>query len=479
MILPELSLTLEDEIHIFAKEIKNYFSKQELENIAREVKFVQRKGKLEAWHFLFLCSFLEVEVAKDTLQTLCSRIGAKLDIIVSKQAINQRFTNMCTEFLKKIFRKLMKDTIKSRVSIKSNIDNHFKRIRILDSTGFQLPEKYSDIYPGSGGNASSAGVKVQLEYELKSGEFLNIDFFSGKDSDCSYSKTLGSTIQKDDLILRDLGYFDLDEFEIINKKSAYYISRVKANTKVYILNKNIEYFKNGSPKKGSIYEEIDLVEIMENMKTAETIEIKEAFVGEEKKLPTRLVIYKHTEKELVKITNSVKKESKKKGKQKSEKTMKLLGLCVYMTNISNQVLKNEEIHDIYSLRWQVELIFKTWKSIYNMEKVRNVKLDRFECQLYGKLILVLLSSTITFRIRAILLIKKKKEISEIKVTSIICEYLESLYFKIINSPNKVCNILSIIFQDVCKNGKKSHKKDKPTVFDILGVRYNNGSDLVA
>ncbi len=468
-----IALTLEEEIGVFAEELKNYFSKKELEKIARKVGFVQRKGKLEAWHFLFLCSFIGIDVAKDTLSTLCSKIGAKLKIIVSSQAIDQRFTKKCVEFMKSIFEKLLKDTVKSRIRVPNKFDEHFNRIRILDSTGFQLPEKFSNMYPGSGGNSTSAGAKIQLEFELKSGEFINVDVGSGKDNDCTYGKTIRNTVEARDLILRDLGYFNLDDYEDIQKKEAFYISRVKLNTAAYVLNgdENIEYYKNGSPKKSSMHKRVDFAGIMKEMKEGETIEIKEAFVGEEKMLPVRLIIYKHTKRELEKIMEGAKKESTRKNKAKSEKTMNLLGISIFMTNISDEMLTTEQIHEVYSLRWQVELIFKTWKSVYNMAKIKDVKIERFECQLYGKLILVLLSSTVTFRTRAVLLINKRLEISEIKVSRIVCEYFESLYWTIICSPIKVYNILENIYKTILKNGKKSHRKHKQTVFDIMGVSY--------
>lgn len=151
--------------------------------------------------------------------------------------------------------------------------------------------------------------------------------------------------------------------------------------------------------------------------------------------------------------------------------MSLLGICIFMTNISDEILNAKQFHEVYSLRWQVELIFKTWKSVYNMAKIKDVKIERFECQLYGKLILVLLSSTVTFRTRAVLLINKRQEISEIKVSRIVCEYFESLYRTIICSPMEVYNVLENIYKTILKNGKKSHRKNKQTVFDIMGVSY--------
>jgi hypothetical protein len=155
--------------------------------------------------------------------------------------------------------------------------------------------------------------------------------------------------------------------------------------------------------------------------------------------------------------------------------MNLLGICILITNIPDGIITAKQLYETYSLRWQIELIFKTWKLVYNMAKVRNVKIERFQCQLYGKLILVLLSSTVTFRARAVLLINKKQEISEIKVSRIVCEYFESLYSAIICSQKEVESILESIFESIIKNGKKSRKKNKKTVFDIIGVPYKEDS----
>ncbi|MFB5597382.1 hypothetical protein ACE41K_34425, partial [Bacillus cereus] len=36
------------------------------------------------------------------------------------------------------------------------------RIRILDATIFQVPKHLAHVYPGSGGCAQTAGIKIQL-----------------------------------------------------------------------------------------------------------------------------------------------------------------------------------------------------------------------------------------------------------------------------------------------------------------------------
>ena len=54
-----------------------------------------------------------------------------------------------------------------------------------------------------------------------------------------------------------------------------------------------------------------------------------------------------------------------------------------------------EVLEWYRLRWQIELVFKTWKSILAIHKIRSAKLPRIMCEVYGKLILAALSITLT------------------------------------------------------------------------------------
>ncbi|SHH55260.1 transposase, partial [Tepidibacter thalassicus] len=95
------------------------------------------------------------------------------------------------EFLKEVFTRLMQNNILSNQGVASLWDEHFKRIRIADSTAFQVPEIYKNEYPGSGGSAQISGVKIQLEYELKTGNFMHIDIGPGKGNDNTLPKSHG------------------------------------------------------------------------------------------------------------------------------------------------------------------------------------------------------------------------------------------------------------------------------------------------
>jgi hypothetical protein len=471
-------LTLDEDIKLFSDELKRCFSKDEIEEIAKNTGFVKRKGKVKAYEFVCLCCFMDVEVANNTLVTLCTKLSEKTGVVISNQALDQRLNERCVKFLKKIFEKLLRKTIANNTHIPSIWDKYFKRIRILDSTAFQVPESYKDIYPGSGGCSQPSGVKIQLEYEIKSGNLMNIAVGAGSGSDNTFGSKIRDTIKAGDLILRDLGYFSFEDFLDIENKDAFYISRLKPNIAVYIESNDIEYYKNGTPKKSSLFKRIYISEIMKQMRDGDDYEIKDVYIGKARMLKTRLILYKLTKNQLEKRSEKCKKNAKKKGIEKSDNTIQLLGISIYITNIEESVLSAEQVHEFYSLRWQIEIIFKTWKSIFHIHGVKQVKIERFQCQLYGKLILLLLNSAVMFEMRALAIKAKKLEASEMKVTEIVHEYIDRIYSDLIRFPSETSNTLKLVFKNVVRNGLKSHRKGKKTVFDILGVCYKRTSGKI-
>lgn len=90
-----------------------------------------------------------------------------------------------------------------------------------------MPDRLAFTYPGVGGCSHRAGMKIQLEYDLLSGEFSDVKIELGKQSDQAYSATRTDMAQKNELYIRDLGYFRLQDFKSIQDRQGYYLSRLK------------------------------------------------------------------------------------------------------------------------------------------------------------------------------------------------------------------------------------------------------------
>lgn len=115
-----------------------------------------------------------------------------------------------------------------------------------------------------------------MEYDLLSGQFLNVQLGPSKNNDKTYVTTYLETVKKNDLYLRNLGYFDLGDLQSIHDKEAYYISRLKLNTRIYIKNPEPEFFNNGTIKEQTKYIRLDMVQIMSGLTPGEKIGIPEA-----------------------------------------------------------------------------------------------------------------------------------------------------------------------------------------------------------
>jgi len=155
-------------------------------------------------------------------------------------------------FLKHIFSLLLQQKVCEQIQISNHLFSYFGRIRILDATVFQVPNALENVSPGSGGCAQTAGIKIQLEYDLHSGKFLNFQVGPGKNNDKTFGTECLDTLRPGDLCIRDLGYFSLEDLDQMDQRGTYYISRLKLNTNVYVKNPTLEYFKNGAIKYGKL-----------------------------------------------------------------------------------------------------------------------------------------------------------------------------------------------------------------------------------
>ena len=68
--------------------------------------------------------------------------------------------------------------------------------------------------------------------------------------------------------------------------------------------------------------------------------------------------------------------------------------------------------------------------------------------------------------------EKKQELSEYKVIYIIKDYFLLIYQTIQNNTQELSKVLLRLFNLLQQNGRKSHRYETKTVFDILGVVYN-------
>lgn len=114
-------------------------------------------------------------------------------------------------------------------------------------------------------------------------------------------------------------------------------------------------------------------------------------LNKKKKIATRMIIVPASKKVAEKRIKDATTAGKRKNDYTPSKEYRIkANYNIFITNVPEEVISITEIPNIYSLRSQIELIFKTWKSIADINKVKKKK-NRFGCQLYAKLIWIIIN----------------------------------------------------------------------------------------
>jgi hypothetical protein len=427
------------------EQIKGFFDTKFIEETSRLTKFVQRKSKLQGIIF-FLCVFTSKKEGTISLEDLCRELQRE-GIKIRKQSLQERFNESASNYMKK----MVEHALSKKLGLdRKIIKSQFGRIVINDSTVFQLPGEYSDKYKGSGGGASKAGIKNQYCYDLLSQEIIDITVQEATVPDCKYDL---QDIRANDLRIEDLGYFKVEKFGIIEKSKAYFLSRLKFGINIYTLEKEQ-------------YKRLDLLKVVDKMKEGEIKGIQ-VYLGEKEKFPTRLTLEKVPEQLANEKRRKLTTDKQNKRKGISKERLIFCDVNAFITNCSQEQLPDHLLRKCYSLRWQVEIIFKAWKSFFKIDKVNQMKIERFECFHYGCLMLIIASTNLLRYFKQWYLKKHKEEISELKFFKLIASMKQEIKEIIKKQQSEIAIFLDLLADIIERTCVKEQKKNKLKPLSII------------
>lgn len=294
---------------------------------------------------------------------------------MSKEALHKKFTPKAVDFMKEV----IKLTMDKQVKIEENdsLRAHFLAINVKDSTKFALPTTFNGLYPSFGNFSKTKGLmNLQYEYDLISGRWKSIELTSIQKNDQQNSKETIDSIVKKELYIRDLGYITPTYLKAVIQKDAFFLNRLPTIISTYTIDDKCIVWKDIDRKFNK-----NKLEIME-------IDVK---IYEREKLSCRLIIERVGDLEYKKRLETAQKKAKSRGVGVSDLHKLRCRYNTFITNISKEILPAEKIRKTYYLRWQIELVFKTWKSFFEINKLKPMNKERMECQLLGKLVWVLLN----------------------------------------------------------------------------------------
>ena len=322
-----------------------------------------------------------------SLDYLVSYLDAKYGIDIRKQSLDGRFTEKTVQFVKRVLMRLIGAQFSDLLYCEEFLSS-FNHVRIKDSTKFNVPSNLASHYRGSGGggDTSDAGISIQYEFDLKTGQFLDLNITEAVRNDQQDASQTAENVCKNDLVIRDLGYFSVPVLQKIAGHEAFFLSRMKSDVLVYE--------QNG--------EEVDFEILFKKMSEGKMNYCeKQVLIGKDK-VPVRLyagIVPPGVYQAGVRRKQT---EEKKKGRQMKKRTHFLLQFNLFVTNVDIEKLPAGHIMPLYRFRWQVELQFLNWKSVFSLHKLQKMKESRYITMLYIRLILIMVNLQIINRVQSLM-----------------------------------------------------------------------------
>lgn len=444
---------LEAAIPQFAQQVSALFNEKLIDAEAHETGFVERESKLTGHLFLTIFTFGISIYGTPSLNDLVGLLNAVVPhLSMTRQGLHERITEKAVAFFEKMLSSAIAVQLPKRLTAAMLTQCPlFKRIFLFDSTSFQLPDELADYFRGFGGGGSDAAIKILFGYDLKSSQFFYV-LENGTASDHLINYAFIDKMSADDLEISDLGFFNIEAFGRIDEKGAFYLSRLRADVNVYL-----------DPDATQV---LDLAKFLKKLKTNEA-EIEVYLKKGKRIIKSRLIIERVPDEVKAKRLRTINQYNKKKGRQTQYRTKILAGFSLYITNTSSELVPRKAIRTLYGIRWQIELVFKSWKSNFALSKVTGKRPERIKCLIYAKLLFITITTKIAALSRDYVWLKSQQEVSCFQAAKYLKTIAMTWLKAIIQQPDDVPDLIENAIRFIVKHCLKGRSRKRVYPLTII------------
>jgi len=198
---------------------------------AKVTFFVRRRSKLTASRFVQGLVFSWLANPRASLNDVVAFMYDQWGMRVSPQGLDARIHRYAVDFMKKMCQNALLDLC-HRIQVPIPLLTKFTEVNITDSTHISLPDCLAKRWPGHGGTAPPAGLKLQVVFEFLTGTFKKLWITNGSTPDHGVTRHVCG-ILRGSLNLFDLGYFALARLKRIADHGAYFLCCLLPGTGVY------------------------------------------------------------------------------------------------------------------------------------------------------------------------------------------------------------------------------------------------------
>jgi Transposase DDE domain len=361
--IPKLAVTLQDVLTTTA------------EAAAEATGFVRRRSKLTGATFVQTLVFGWLASPLGGVNEL-SRMAGALGVSISSQGLDQRFTPTTAACLQQVLAMAVRRLVTAE-PVAIPILRRFAGVYVQDSTTVALPAELAADWPGCGNAStpapSSASLKLQVRLDLTRGELAGPIPHPGRVHDRA-APAVGPALPVGALFLADLGYFSLGHLRALAEAGVYWLTRLQVQTTVF----------------DAAGQRLDLLGWLRRHAAPLATPVDVAVtLGAHERLPARLVAVRVPPEVGEARRRKLHAEARRRGQTVSRDRLIRADWTILVMNVPATRLPARDALVLARARWQIELLFKLWKSHGQLAASRSRKPARRLCEVFAKLLALL------------------------------------------------------------------------------------------
>ena len=341
--------------------------------LGRTTGFVQRESKLNGAVFTESLVFTYLANPQATLDELI-QTAATLGVVISTSGFDQRFTPEAADLLQQVLAAALSRLLRSQ-PWDLPILTQFTSVLVEDGTLIALPPELAEMWQGCGTatGQETAALKLLLRIDLLTGLLETLTLHAGRVHD-SAAAAPTTTLPAGSLYLADLGFFRLERLRSIAQQAAFFLTRFKLHT--------IVWTEDG--------QRWDAVVALLEAQGSDVVDLA-VEVGARRVVSARLVAVRAPQEVVDQRRRRLREAARRDGHTASAAQLAAAAWSIFLTNVPVERLPVAALLVVARARWQIELVFKTWKSHGQIDQSRSGKCWRVMCDVYAKLLAMVIS----------------------------------------------------------------------------------------
>jgi hypothetical protein len=362
----------------FIDSFTQIFASPPFRTLARQTRWLKRQGKIDAFDFL-ISHLGQTSALRQTLDAQANALAEP----VTRQAIHGRYTQEAADFFKASYQHVLAQAlaIPPQSPMAGALREHFSAVYLLDSTSFDVTPALKSLFPGCGGNASEANVKLLLRYEFISGQLEPCELLPGKKNDQSLAVQTARCLKKGQLQLQDKGFFDCQSWKEVQASGAFLVMPWTRSVTVWLPQEEHAPLKH-----------LNVASVLA-ASTQTQVSWPQVFLGQGNNRvgPLRLVAFHLSDQSAARYRAAFRESAQRHGHLPSQEGLELAGWIILLTNAPEAALPSHLLSYLYSLRWQIELIFRQCKDTLRLDQGRSDNPFRVQCEIWARLLVAVMA----------------------------------------------------------------------------------------